>query len=129
MLHRIDARSPWQNGKTERHGGIYKDIIEKAIETSAPVNDIQLDILEAECHSARSRYSGRAGYSPMERVFGFSHRLPGDITTDDSIDPFIRAAAAALLKLDASRRARFSGRRVFTRPNRARARPVGRHPS
>ena len=28
LLHIIDVRAPWQNGRTERHGDIYKKIFE-----------------------------------------------------------------------------------------------------
>ena len=30
LLHIIDVRAPWQNGRTERHGDIYKKIFERA---------------------------------------------------------------------------------------------------
>ena len=30
LLHLIDVRAPWQNGRTERHGDIYERIFERA---------------------------------------------------------------------------------------------------
>lgn len=40
MIHFIDARSPWQNGRTERAGGVFKDKLELTIkETCATTPD------------------------------------------------------------------------------------------
>ena len=39
------------------------------------------------CSAARNRYMNRSGYSPIQRVFGFSTRLPSSLLSDDAIDP------------------------------------------
>ena len=39
------------------------------------------------CCSSRSRYNNRSGFSPMQRVFGFTTRLPNSLLSDDPIDP------------------------------------------
>ena len=31
LVHFTDSRSPWQNGSTERAGGIFKEILEKVV--------------------------------------------------------------------------------------------------
>ena len=35
----------------------------------------------------RSRYQKRSGFSPMQRVFGFTQRLPATLLSGDPIDP------------------------------------------
>ena len=79
----IDVRAPWQNGRTERHGGIFKALYEKARYLRAPRNEAEINLLASECVSAKNRMSNRSGYSPLQRVFGVTHRLPGDLCSDD----------------------------------------------
>ena len=43
--------------------------------------------LGALCVQARNRFQNRSGYSPMQRVFGISQRLPNSLLSDDAIDP------------------------------------------
>ena len=38
------------------------------------------------CFAAGNRYANRSGYSPDQRVFGKSHRLPDSLLSDDAID-------------------------------------------
>ena len=47
-----------------------------------PSEDAWLQFVN-ECVSAEHRLSNRSGYPPLQRVFGTSHRLRGDLLPDD----------------------------------------------
>ena len=87
LLHIIDVRAPWQNGRTERHGDIYKKIFERARWLHSPSSPMALQRLAMECNAAENRLSNRSGCSPLQRVFGIGHRLPADLTSDDMYGP------------------------------------------
>ena len=82
-----DARSPWQNGRTERAGGLWKHQFNIAIRKCTPVNQSEFEALGMMCCAARNRYCNRSGFSPAQRVFGFTPRLPNSLHSDDAIDP------------------------------------------
>jgi len=82
-----DPRAPWQNGRTERAGKEWKKQFRLARRKDEPLNDDEFVALGELCCSMRNRYNNRAGFSPMQRVFGFTHRLPGSLLSDDVIDP------------------------------------------
>ena len=87
LLHIIDVRAPWQNGRTERHGDIYKKIFERARWMHSPSGPDALQRLAKECNAAKNRLSNRSGYSFSQRVFGIGHRLLADLTSDDGYAP------------------------------------------
>ena len=96
LLHIIDVRAPWQNGRTERHGDIYKRIFERARWMHSPSSPVALQHLAMECNAAKNRLSNRSSYCPLQRVFGIvGHRLPSDLTSDDvyPLDPVYDLAA------------------------------------
>ena len=82
-----DARAPWQNGRTERAGKEWKRQFNLARRTEAPESDAEFETLGMLCCSIRNRYNNRSGFSPMQRVFGFTQRLPASLLSDDPIDP------------------------------------------
>jgi len=82
-----DARAPWQNGRTERAGKEWKRQFKIARRKEEPLNDEEWVALGELVCGARNRYNNRSGYSPMQRVFGFSTRLPASLQSDDIIDP------------------------------------------
>ena len=53
----------------------------------APTSDNTFKIMIAECNAAKNRLSNRSGFSPLQRVFGMSHRLPADLASDDKYIP------------------------------------------
>ena len=65
LLHIIDVRAPWQNGRTERHGDIYKKIFERALWMHSPSGPDALQRLAMDCNAAKNRLSNRSGYSPV----------------------------------------------------------------
>ena len=83
-----DRESPWQNGKTERAGGLWKRNVKIASRKCTPVNRTEFLMLgDLLCVAQRNRSYNRSGYSPLQRVFGTNHRLPNSILSDDAIDP------------------------------------------
>ena len=51
------------------------------------MSEAELQALAELGCSVRIRYRKRSGFSPMQRVFGFTHRLPNSLLSDDIIDP------------------------------------------
>ena len=86
LLHVIDVRAPWQNGRTERHGHIYKKMFERARWLHSPSSSVAQRLV-VECNAAKNRLSDRSSYSPLQRVFGIGLRLPLDLTSDDVYAP------------------------------------------
>ena len=86
MLHYTDTASPWQNSRTERAGGIFKSRLHKVcLETSVfTEEDLKLAIVETV--NAHNQYYNRSGFSPRQRVFGSSMRIPASLLSDDVID-------------------------------------------
>jgi len=83
-----DPRAPWQNGRTERAGKEWKLQFNLAIQKEAPQDYREWRTLGLLCCAARNQYQNRSGFSPFQRVFGMSMRLPGSLLSDDAIDPF-----------------------------------------
>jgi IS30 family transposase len=83
LVHTIGTKAPWQNGRTERHGGLFKELFEKAAEIEHPGNREELEILLHETEAAKNRLSNRSGYSPVQRLIGQTPRLPGSLLSDD----------------------------------------------
>jgi len=82
-----DRESPWQNGKTERAGGLWKRNVKVASRRCTPVNRTEFLMLGDLCCAQRNRSYNRSGFSPDQRVFGCNKRLPNSILSDDAIDP------------------------------------------
>ncbi|CAE8627158.1 unnamed protein product, partial [Polarella glacialis] len=103
LIYLTGAKSPWQNGKTERHGAIFKMHLQVARETFEPENDEELEIMADECVAAKNRLSNRSGFSPIQRQIGHSPRLPANITSDDVLEPELAASAAMSRSLQMQR--------------------------
>ena len=82
-----DARAPWQNGRTERAEKEWKRQLKLARRKEEPQTEAELTAMGELCCGVRNRYNNRSGFSPMQRVFGFTTRLPNSILSDDLIDP------------------------------------------
>ena len=71
------SESPWQNGRTERHGGVVKMMVTKARMSTPPNNIEELEEIVAACCQAKNQFSLSGGFSPAQRVFGTQLRVPG----------------------------------------------------
>ena len=88
LVHFTDSKSPWQNGPTERAGGIFKEILDKMVADLCITTEEEfLDIVPIAVAQRNARMSN-CGFSPDQRCFGKSLRLPGHMLTEgDKIDP------------------------------------------
>ena len=70
-------------GRTERDSKEWKRQLRLAVHGLAPNNVDEWYAMGELRRSVRSRYQNRGGFSPMQRVFGFTHRLPAALFSDD----------------------------------------------
>ena len=107
MLHATDVRTPWQNGRAERHGDIFKKILEEAMWLQAPSSADAFKIMIAECNAAKNRLSNKSRCSLLQHVLGMSHRLPAGLASDDRyVTNAIYDLAATGASFEKSRRIR-----------------------
>ena len=92
-MHFTDAMSPWKNGKAERAVQTVKSKLKTVLaETSATVEE--LDLCLSQVTAAFNHMFDRFGYSPNQRVFGKSVRMPGSLLAEDHLDSDLVAEAA-----------------------------------
>lgn len=87
VVHNTAARAPWQQGKTERHGGHFKELLAKSRAEMVITNLEELRQLMGEVEQAKNRFSNRSGFSPVQRQIGQWPRTPSQILSDDALDP------------------------------------------
>ena len=93
VVYQIGARAPWQNGRAERHGAHFKELLEKARSEIVLTNQEELKLLMQEVEAAKNRFSNRPGFSPVQRHIGQWPRCPSEILSDDVVDPTLVAGA------------------------------------
>lgn len=81
----IPPQAHWQLGKTERHGEVLQHMLSK-FEEDHPINSYQeLQVALMMCTAAKNACSLRHGFSPEVLVFGKGLKVPGSLTSDDSL--------------------------------------------
>ncbi len=90
----IGARAPWQQGRTERHGGLAKEIFIKLLEEVGPVSSEEWKTCVFAVEAAKNRLYNRSGFSPAQRQIGANIRLPGTLASDDNLDPSLLVQSA-----------------------------------
>ena len=93
VIFQAGARAPWQNGKTERHGAHFKELMEKARGETVIANEQELQLLMQEIEGAKNRFANRSGFSPIQRQIGQTPRTPAELLGDDVIDPALVSGA------------------------------------
>lgn len=93
VLYKVGARAPRQNGKTERRGAHYKELLGKARTEMVLEDESELKLLMQEVESVKNRYSNRSGFAPIQRQIGQWPRAPTEIMSDDVIDPMLVSGA------------------------------------
>ena len=88
-MYQIGAKAPWQQGRTERHGGHFKELLEKARAEVVITQERELKMLLQEVEQTKNRFSHRSGFSPVQRQIGQWPRTPGELLSDDPIDPML----------------------------------------
>ena len=80
------VEAPNQRGLTERAGGLFKNMLYKAMEDYSCQGQAEWrELVDIVC-MMRNRLLMRAGYSPIQRVLGYSPRLPGGLMTGGEQD-------------------------------------------
>ena len=82
-IHGIHLRyagleAPYQIGRTERQGGILKDIIKSAVEDQQIVGVQDMKMLVMECTMVKNARLNHHGFSPAQWVLG---KLPREVTS------------------------------------------------
>ena len=95
LIHFTDTNSPWQNSRTEKSGGIFKEKLALVLEETSAATIADLDICLRETQVARNRYFSRSGFSPYQRAFGVNPRLPGSLLSDDLLNPELLQESAS----------------------------------
>ena len=96
LIRTIGARAPWQQGRTERHGGIAKGELEKVLEQVGPV-----DLLEEwkmciyAVEQSKNRLFNKSGFSPAQRQLGANLRMPGSLSSEDPYDAVLMRGTAS----------------------------------
>ena len=95
IQHITHAESPWENGKTERHGGWLKERLEREIESGqCTMSSLEeLDEMLASLTAVKNRWINRGGYTPSQLVFGQLPRVPGELLSEDAFGNFGMADA------------------------------------
>ena len=93
VVFQAGARAPWQNGKTERHGAHFKELLEKARNETVLADEAELRLLMQEVESCKNRYANRSGFSPVQRQVRQWPRSPSELLSDEAIDPLLVSGA------------------------------------
>lgn len=78
----IAAYAHWQLGKTERHGSILQDMLEKYDHEHSITNSQEFDVALMKCCNAKNQLARHKGYTPELLVLGKCRREPGSVTQD-----------------------------------------------
>eukprot|EP00971_Amphidinium_carterae_P225718 4476601-Amphidinium_carterae.1 len=99
LVHVIDTNTPWLNARTERSHALLRDQVALALEQVTPADDNEYLALVYHAVSMQNHHCNRGGYSPVQRVLGYTPPLPETILSDE-----VRPAMIAEGPLDAVRR-------------------------
>ena len=95
LIRTIGARAPWQNGRTERHGGVAKAMLRKMVDETVPISEDEWMQCLHHLEATKNRMFNRSGYSPAQRQLGQNVRIPGSLMSDDDIDEAMFRSAAS----------------------------------
>eukprot|EP00971_Amphidinium_carterae_P349984 6491327-Amphidinium_carterae.1 len=87
----INSRAPWEQGITERTGGLLKEQIKIAAEVSEPTSASEVRQLVRYAVLARNQHTDRSGFAPAQRVYGQLPTFPLDLVDDSYIDADVLA--------------------------------------
>ena len=127
----IDRDAPYQNGVTERRGGLFKEVYYKTRELLQPSDVSEVENMIHEVSWALQTMTNRSGYSPAQRVFGRQPTIAMEVINDTGqyelshtqdaawrrSEETRSAARKALMEVDSRERV---NRAVRARPRRAR---------
>ena len=97
-VHYTDGSSPWKNGRAERAVGTVKRKIKTVVQETSATEE-ELDLVVSQVVAGHNSLYDRHGYSPNQRLFGRSLRLPGSLMATDKWDQeMIQASAGDLIQ-------------------------------
>ena len=100
LVRTIGARAPWQNGRTERHGGLAKGTFIKAGNQVGLTTQAEWDECLRSVEAAKNRLFHPSGFSPAQRQLGQNLRLPGSLASDDPFEVgLIQGSAGRTLEI------------------------------
>ena len=114
----ISRDAPFENGVTERRGGLFKDLYYKTRELVQPQNPVEVETMIFEVSWALQTLVNRSGFSPAQRVLGRQPQVALEALSDHGLyhlsssqdrawaeaERIRRAAREALVQLDAKER-------------------------
>ena len=96
VVKTIGARAPHQQGRTERHGGLAKQMYLKMRDQVRPDNRKEWETMIYAVEQAKNRLYNRSGFSPAQRQIGQNIRIPGSLASDDPFEPsLVRQGASS----------------------------------
>ena len=105
LVHCIGARAPYQNGRCERHGALFKTMLQKALWSCPPTSSEDFKLLLREVESAKNRLSDRSGFSPAQRMLGETPRTTGELLADEMVDVVLKGVSGEMEKRLQAKRA------------------------
>ncbi|OLP94162.1 hypothetical protein AK812_SmicGene23826 [Symbiodinium microadriaticum] len=85
LQHVTAPECPWQNSKSERHGGWLKERLQREV-NSGQCSFISLEEMDeflASITAAKNRWFNQGGYTPVQLVFGELPRVPAELLSED----------------------------------------------
>ena len=101
----IDRDAPYQNGVTERRGGLFKEVYYRTRELYQPSDVSEVQNMIHEVAWALQTLTNRSGYSPAQRVFGKQPSLAMEILNDSGEYVFPQTSDAAWRRSEDLRKA------------------------
>ena len=95
LIRTIGARAPWQQGRTERHGGIAKGVLEKVLQQVGPTDLEEWKMCIYAVEQAKNRLFNKSGFSPAQRQLGANIRMPGSLSSEDQYDMALMRGSAS----------------------------------
>ena len=86
VTRQVGSRAPWQQGITERQGGLAKALFERVRDEVCPTTKEEWATALREAEAAKNRLYHRSGYTPAQRHLGQNPRIPGALMSDDHLD-------------------------------------------
>lgn len=79
LVTSIAGQAHWQNGKSERHGSIVKEMVRKTVVQSGAVGEDEMKEVGKECVVAKNSLVREHGFSPEQLVFGKEIHKEGEL--------------------------------------------------
>ena len=79
----VATEAPFQLGRTERHGGILKSMLQRMINAAQVVGEMELQLAVCQAVECKNRWGNCGGFSPAQWVLGRNPRSGGWTDEDE----------------------------------------------